>query len=179
MTVTPAGRPAVDHGRLTRIGTADERAARAQRLVDAERRLTFAARLLDDLVVIPGTQRRVGIDAVIGLVPGLGDLASAAFGAWIIAEARRFALPGPVLGRMIMNLVVDLVVGAVPFLGDLFDVAYRSNARNLELFRRHATDPQASTSGHRAFLAGLLLVVIGLGWLLLSALGALLTTPIG
>ena len=166
-------------GRLAALADGEPPLADSTHVIDAERRITFLARLLDDLVPLPGTGRRVGLDAVVGLIPGVGDLATAAIGAWIIAEARRFGLPGPVLGRMVVNLAVDLLAGAIPILGDLFDVTFRSNRRNLELFRLHATSPAASVSGHRAFLAGILLVVIGLGWLFLSALGSLLTLTIG
>jgi hypothetical protein len=166
-------------GRLTGLAPGEPPIADSARLIEAERRLTFLARFMDDLVPVPGTGRRIGIDAVVGFIPGVGDLATAAVGAWTIAEARRFGLPGPVIGRMVVNLALDLVVGAIPILGDLFDVAFRSNRRNLELFRHHATSPSASVSGHRAFLAGILLTVVGLGWLLLSALGTLLTTTIG
>jgi hypothetical protein len=82
---------------------------------------------------------------------------------------------------MAVNLVVDLAIGAIPFLGDLFDFAFRSNSANLELFRRHALDPGASTRGEQAFFAGLLLVLVGLAWLLLLAVGAVwqfLTTTV-
>jgi hypothetical protein len=166
-------------GRLSGLGAGQPPIADSARLIEAERRITFLSRLMDDLVPLPGTGRRVGLDAVVGIIPGVGDLATAAVGAWIIAEARRFGLPGPVIGRMVVNLALDLVVGVVPILGDLFDVAFRANRRNLDLFRHHATSPSASVSGHRAFLAGILLTVVGLGWLLLSALGTLLTTNIG
>jgi hypothetical protein len=166
-------------GRLSRLAPGRPPIAESTRLIEAERRIALLARLLDDLVPLPGTGRRVGLDAVVGLIPGIGDLATAAIGAWIIAEARRFGLPGPVIGRMVVNLALDLVTGVVPVLGDLVDVAFRSNARNLALFRRHATAPTAGVGGHRAFLAGILLVVVGVGWLLMTALVALLTTPIG
>jgi hypothetical protein len=142
---------------------------------DAERRIAFVARILDELVTIPGTRQRLGLDSVVGLIPGVGDLASAAVGAWIILEASRFRLPGVVLARMVVNTVVDLVIGAVPLIGDLFDVVFKSNTRNLALFRRHATDPGASTTEHRLFLAGLALIFIGLLWLAVVALGWLLS----
>jgi hypothetical protein len=79
---------------------------------------------------------------------------------------------------MVLNTLVDLAVGAIPFLGDLFDVVSRSNRRNLELFRRHATDAYASTAEHRAFLAGLGLVVIGVIWLMAAFVGWLLSIEI-
>ncbi len=143
-----------------------------------ERRYAAVSRLLDDLVPIPGTSQRIGLDPIIGLVPWIGDLISAAVGFWLIAEASRFRIPSVVLVRMIVNTTVDLVVGAMPFVGDLFDVVSRSNSRNLELFRRYATDATASTAEHRAFLGGLALVVIGLIWLAALLLGWLLSIRI-
>jgi hypothetical protein len=129
-------------------------------------------------VEIPGTRHRIGLDAIVGLIPGVGDLVSAAVGAWIVAEATRFRLPKVVVARMVINAVADLVIGAVPVLGDLFDVVFRSNRKNLELFRRHASDPNAGTGGDRAFLVGLLLIAVGLLSLLALALGALLSIEI-
>ena len=73
---------------------------------------------------------------------------------------------------MAVNLIVDLAIGAIPFLGDIFDFAFRSNSANLELFRRHALDPTASTRGEQSFLVGLALLLVGVVWLILTALGA-------
>jgi hypothetical protein len=152
--------------------------SRSERFHAFERRYAAVSRVLDDLVPIPGTNQRVGLDPVIGLVPWIGDLVSAGVGFWLIAEAARFKIPSVVLVRMVLNTLVDLAVGAIPFLGDLFDIVSRSNRRNLELFRRHATDAYASTTEHRAFLAGLLLVVVGLIWLVALFLGWLLSIEI-
>jgi uncharacterized protein DUF4112 len=148
------------------------------RIRDAEHRIAFVARLLDDLITIPGTRQRLGLDSIVGLIPGFGDLASAAVGGWVILEAARFRLPGVVLARMVVNTLVDLVIGAVPIAGDLFDVVFKSNTRNLALFRRHATDPGASTSEHRFFFAGLVLVLFGLVWLLCLAIAWLLSVQV-
>jgi hypothetical protein len=163
-----SGRPAARSGTI--VGR-----SRAERFRDAERRIGRISRLLDDLVPIPGTSHRVGLDPVIGLIPGAGDLVSAIAGGWIILEAVRFGIPGVVLLRMGWNTAVDLAVGAIPILGDVFDVAFRSNARNLELFRRHALDPAATTAEHWTFLAGLVALVVGLLWLLWSAVVWLLS----
>jgi hypothetical protein len=157
------------HVSSTRTGSRDDR------IRAAETRIRWLAVLLDDLIEIPGTGRRIGLGPVVGLIPGVGDVIAAAPGAWLILEAARFRLPRVVLARMVANLVVDLIVGAVPLLGDLFDFGFKSNLRNLELFRRHASDPDASTRDHRLFLGGLLLVVVGavlaVGWLFVSLLG--------
>ena len=154
------------------------RGARGPSVQDAERRIAFVARVLDDLVTIPGTRQGVGLDSVVGLIPGVGNLASAAVGAWIIVEAARFRLPGVVLVRMVVNTAVDLLIGAIPLIGDVFDVVFKSNTRNLALFRRHATNPAASTAEHRLFLAAVVLVFVGLLWLALLALGWLLSVRI-
>lgn len=152
--------------------------SRTERFRAFERRYAAVSRVLDDLVPIPGTNQRIGLDPVIGLVPWVGDLISAAVGFWLIAEAARFRIPSVVLVRMILNTTVDLLAGAIPFIGDLFDVVSRSNSRNLELFRRHATDVSASTAQHRAFLGGLALVIVGLVWMAATVLGWLLSIEI-
>jgi hypothetical protein len=147
-------------------------ASRAERFAAAERRIGRVTHVLDELVTVPGTSQRVGLDPVVGLIPVVGDAVAAGVGLWVIAEAARFGIPRLVLGRMLVNLVVDLVIGAIPLLGDLYDVAFRSNSRNLSLFRRHALDPDASTRGERTFFLGLLLVLVGGVWLMLTVLGA-------
>jgi uncharacterized protein DUF4112 len=149
-------------------------ASRAERFRAAEQRIGRVTRLLDELVGVPGTPIKVGLDPVIGLIPVVGDAVAAGVGAWVIAEAARFGVPRLVLGRMVLNLLLDLGVGAIPILGDVYDLFFRSNSKNLDLFRRHALDPDASTRGERAFFAGLLLVIIGVLWLAFVALGTLI-----
>lgn len=152
--------------------------SRSERFAAFERRYSTVSRFLDDLVPIPGTTQRVGLDPVIGLVPLVGDLVSTGIGLWLIAEAARFRIPTVVLGRMLLNTLGDLVLGAIPVLGDLVDVVSRSNSRNLALFRRHATDPGASTRSHRVFLTGLLFLLVGLLWLAATAIGLILSIEI-
>jgi Domain of unknown function (DUF4112) len=149
----------------------DAQRDRSARLAAAERRITWVSRILDDLVTVPGTDRRVGLEPVVGLIPGAGDLVSAAVGVWLIVEATRFRLPGVVVLRMILNTVVDFVVGLVPFLGDAFDFVFKSNTRNVALFRQYASDPQADTREHRLVVVGLLVTVVGMAWLFIAAIG--------
>jgi hypothetical protein len=149
-------------------------ASRAERFRAAEQRIGRVTRLLDELVGVPGTPIKVGLDPVIGLIPVVGDAVAAGVGAWVIAEAARFGVPRLVLGRMVLNLLLDLGVGAIPIVGDLYDMFFRSNSRNLDLFRRHALDPDASARGERAFFAGLLLVIVGVLWLAFVALGTII-----
>ncbi len=104
---------------------------------EALARLDFVAGFMDTAFFIPGTNIRFGADAIVGLVPGIGDLVTTAISSWIVYEARRIGAPKHVVARMIGNVAIDGVVGAVPFLGDIFDVAFRANRRNLELLRKH------------------------------------------
>lgn len=97
------------------------------------RRLRALARLLDDAFPIPGTNLRVGIDPLLGLVPGLGDAAALGFSAYIIAQAKQLGASPATIGRMTLNAAVDALVGTIPLLGDLFDAAWKANARNLDL----------------------------------------------
>ena len=93
--------------------------------------------LLEGIFTIPGTQRRVGLDGIIGLVPIVGDMVTAALGAWIVWEARNLGMSKFQLARMTLNLGVDTALGAVPFAGDAFDLFFKSNSRNLRIIRKH------------------------------------------
>ena len=145
--------------------------SRAQRFAAAERRIGRVTHVLDELVSVPGTPIKVGLDPVIGVIPIAGDALAALVGLWVILEASRFGIPRVVLGRMVANLVVDLGIGAIPLIGDAYDLFFRSNSRNLELFRRHALDPGASTRGEQAFFIGLVVLAIGLLWLAATVIG--------
>jgi Domain of unknown function (DUF4112) len=93
--------------------------------------------LLDAAYGIPGTKLRFGLDALLGLVPIAGDVASAALSAYLIYQARRLGLPKTAIARMIGNVALDAVLGAVPLFGDIFDVFWRANVRNVAILRRH------------------------------------------
>ena len=111
--------------------------ARPQSRAERIARLDGLATLLDTAFVIPGTNIRFGIDAMMGLVPGIGDAITTAMSLYIVHEARQLGAPRHLIARMLANVALDGVVGAVPFLGDAFDVMWRANRRNLALLRRH------------------------------------------
>lgn len=100
-------------------------------------RLEALAHLLDTAFVLPGTRIRVGLDAVIGLVPFIGDAVSACLSSYIVWEARRLGLPRWKIARMIGNVAIDTAVGAIPFAGDAFDAMFKSNRRNMKILRDH------------------------------------------
>ena len=93
--------------------------------------------LLEGMFVIPGINRRVGLDSIVGLVPVVGDFITAAMGAYIIWEARNLGMSKFQLARMAGNLGIDTLVGAIPLLGDAFDFLWRSNSMNLKIIRKH------------------------------------------
>jgi Domain of unknown function (DUF4112) len=98
-------------------------------------RIDALATLLDTALVIPGTGVRFGLDALIGLVPGVGDIITTALSLFIVHEAHQLGAPGHVIARMLGNVALDGVFGAVPLVGDAFDVVWRANRRNMRLLR--------------------------------------------
>ena len=114
---------------------------------------------------VPGTDISLGLDAVFGLIPGLGDVAGAALSGYIVLAAARLGASKAVVGRMLVNIAADTVIGSVPLLGDLFDVAWQSNVRNAALLERHLADPARATRASggviAAAIAGVVLLAIG------------------
>ncbi|MBA3670689.1 MAG: DUF4112 domain-containing protein [Gemmatimonadaceae bacterium] len=141
----------------------------AARATSSLARARTLARLLDSAARVPGTNVRFGLDAILGLVPGLGDIAGAAFSAHLVLLAARLGAPRATLVRMVANVAIDVVGGAVPVLGDLFDVTWRANTRNVALLDEHLALPSATVGdGNRASrlavagaIAGLALLAAG------------------
>ncbi|MBW4447645.1 MAG: DUF4112 domain-containing protein [Spirirestis rafaelensis WJT71-NPBG6] len=102
-------------------------------------RIRKLSRLMDTSIGIPGTRFRFGLDPILGLVPGAGDLVSTAFSAYIIYLATRVGISNQDLRQMIFNVALETVVGTVPLVGDLFDAVYKSNIRNLAILEKHLT----------------------------------------
>jgi Domain of unknown function (DUF4112) len=128
--------------------------------------------LMDDLVRIPGTRQGLGIDALIGLIPGIGDLVGSGMSGAIMYEAVRARVPIPVLALMAWNLLLDAALGLVPFVGDLADVAHRANRRNYHLLERAvAANPDPGPPSVGYLVAALALTVLPL--LISVALGVL------
>jgi len=114
-------------GQFRRSATRAERIARIDRL----------ASLLDTAFVIPFTKFRFGVDGLIGLAPGLGDVVTTGLSLYIVYEAHQLGAPKHVLARMLGNVAIDGVIGAVPLAGDVFDVLWRANKRNVRILREH------------------------------------------
>jgi hypothetical protein len=149
---------------------------------DAERaareRLRFLAWLLDSSIPIPGTRLTVGLDAIVGLIPFLGDLVGVLASGIILAEAARLGVSRPVLTRMALNVALEGVVGIVPLVGDVFDAAWKANQRNVRLLEAWKAQPRRTERSSLTFvvllaaaLAAFLaacgtLTYMGLRWLL-------------
>jgi hypothetical protein len=103
--------------------------------VQALHRLEALAQLMDNAFVIPGLNRRVGLDAIIGLVPGIGDAVTTLIQSYVIWEARRLGAPKTLIARMVGNVALDGLVGLIPFAGDAFDAVFKANVRNVKLLR--------------------------------------------
>ncbi len=118
--------------------------------------------VLDSAFRVPGTRVRFGLDPIVGLIPGAGDLASGFFSVMIVVHAVRLHIPKVVIGRMLLNSGLDLLTGVVPLLGDLFDVAFKANLRNLALLERHAQPGIPPTRSDYIFVAGCIFILAAL-----------------
>jgi hypothetical protein len=141
--------------------------------------LRALARVQDELFRVPGTRIRFGLDALAGLVPGLGDAVTGSVAAYSLFAATRMGAPPSVIARMAGNIALDLLLGTVPLLGDLFDVGWKANTRNVRLLERHALDPRGARRSSRVVLAASLLPIFvllaGAAWVTVRLVGWLLT----
>ena len=138
-------------------------------------RVRNLSRLLDNAVRIPGTNYRIGLDPLFGLVPVVGDVPTTAASAYVVLEAARLGVARATLARMVLNLAIDAVVGAIPLVGDLFDAVWKANARNVALLEASLANPRAGIADRRfllvfglTLLGGLLALSWGIVWLLVS-----------
>jgi hypothetical protein len=141
--------------------------------------LRQVSRLLDSAFVVPGTSWRFGLDPIVGLIPGLGDLVSPLFTIFILAHASQVGVPKIVQARMLINVAIDTLVGAIPLFGDLFDFAWKANDLNLALLERHAYENRRASSGDWAFVVLMIVLVLTLAALPFVLLGWLLSTVRG
>jgi predicted small integral membrane protein len=122
------------------------------------KRIRQLSQLLDGAIVIPGTKQRIGLDPILGLIPGGGDTVSALLSGYIIIEAARMGLPRKALMQMVGNIVIDTFAGTVPVLGDVFDVFSKANLRNMQIVESHVQAPPANSAKTDKLFIGLLII---------------------
>lgn len=146
--------PIADDGGVTTRATEDMRLAR----------LRLLSKVMDASIRVPGTDFRFGLDALVGLLPGLGDIIGAVVSGYIVFESARMGATRATLLRMLGNIGLESLAGAVPALGDLFDAAFKANVRNVRLLEAHVSDPTEVTRRSRAKLLGIgvgVVVIVG------------------
>jgi hypothetical protein len=129
---------------------------------EARERLNRLAWLLDSSIPIPGTRFTIGLEALIGLFPVLGDLVGVLLSSYIVSEAARLGAGKSILARMTFNVVVEGLAGMVPFAGDLFDAAWKANQRNVRLLNDHLERPRQAAASSKKFIALIVLVLVAL-----------------
>jgi len=136
---------------------------------------------MDEAFTVPGTRIRMGLDALLGLIPGIGDIIGALLSTWIIAGALRHRVPAWTIGRMVMNIVIDLVGGSVPLAGDVFDFLYEENMMNMRLLEAHRDRrrPPRSTKAIALTLAAIVAFVLVLSVMAVAGVIALALYLIG
>jgi hypothetical protein len=136
------------------------------REIKIDERLERLGWLMDDLIRIPGLNWRIGLDALVGLIPGFGDTATSLVSFYILASAVRYGVPKVTLLRMGMNLGIDYLVGSLPFVGDLFDAWWKSNQKNVGLLNKRATvsaeDAREGKISDYLFVGLIILLLIGI-----------------
>ena len=115
----------------------DQRIADLKGREEAQRRLRRIAKLMDSQIRVPVIGLRIGADAILGLVPGFGDILTGAIGAYLIYEAQRLGVPRSAVLRMVANIAFDTAIGAIPLFGDIWDFFFRANDRNMQILARH------------------------------------------
>lgn len=138
--------------------------------VEIEQGLETLSTYLDGFFRVPGTGWRFGLDALIGLIPNVGDTITSLMSFYILVAGVRYGVPKITLLRMAFNIGLDYLVGTIPFIGDAFDFFWKSNQRNMDLIRERATGKNVGTTGDYIFVIGMILLLIGIliGSILLS-----------
>jgi hypothetical protein len=153
--------PATEPAPLAYPTTALTLRQRTERLFSDEN-LDLFAHILDDWFRIPGTPIRLGLDGLIGLIPGLGDVLAGIASFVLVFAAWIRGVPYITLVRMMVNLGLEVVIGSIPIFGDIFDIAWKANRRNYKLMMRHLRQPHQHTWKDYAFLASLLAAVLAI-----------------
>ena len=138
--------------------------------------VALISKLMDKQFTFPGTNFRFGLDGLIGLIPGAGDITTFAVSCYLLTVMAKNGASGYVMARMVLNVVIDVIIGAIPFLGDLFDFAFKANTKNLRLMQEHYVEGRHRGSAAKVIIPVLILfmlIVSGIIWLIYKGISAL------
>lgn len=141
--------------------------------------IEYLAKLMDNQFRIPGTNIRFGLDAIIGLIPGVGDLSTFAVSGYMLLIMARNGASGFLLARMVMNVLIDTLIGSIPLLGDVFDVAFKANIRNVQLMHEHYAEDRHRGSAWKLIIPVLIVlfaIIIGVIWVTYKLLAVLFSS---
>jgi hypothetical protein len=143
--------------------------------VEPRTKLDKLAWYLDSSIRIPGTKWTIGLDGLLGLIPGVGDLAAGAISSYILMQAVEKGVSGLVIARMLLNIALDTVIGAIPVVGDIFDFAFKANLRNVNLIHGYEQDPKKIKRRSGLGVAAVVLAILALFGLIIWLTFALLS----
>ncbi|MGB3295302.1 MAG: DUF4112 domain-containing protein [Phormidesmis sp.] len=126
------------------------------------KRLRQISHVLDNAIGLPGTDFRIGLDPILGILPGGGDVITGLMSVYIVFEGARMGLPATTLGRMGFNILLDTLTGTIPIIGDFFDVTWKANSLNVALLEKHMANPEPSRATDRLFAVVLVVALLGL-----------------
>jgi len=138
------------------------------------------AKLMDAQFRIPGTNFRFGLDALIGLVPGVGDISTFAVSGYMLIIMARNGASGYLLARMVLNVLIDAIIGMIPLLGDIFDIAFKANIRNLRLMQQHYAEGRHRGSAWKIIIPVLIVlfaIIAGIIWITYALLASIFNSP--
>ena len=133
-------------------------------------RLKLLSERLDNSIKIPGTNQKIGIDAIIGLIPILGDFIGVIFSTYIMYSGIKMGVPSKIAQKMAANIAIEFVLGSIPIIGDIFDALWKANKRNVELIEKTTIENQENYRLNYLIMASLIILILGL---ILAILGSL------
>jgi hypothetical protein len=116
--------------------------------------------LMDNCIPIPGLRYRIGLDGIVGLIPGIGDAMGAVISSYILSESARLGAPKSILIKMAFNVAIDAILGAIPLVGDFFDFTWKANLRNVKLLHEYLEKPRKTVVVSRLFVTALIVLVV-------------------
>ena len=133
-------------------------------------RLKLLSERLDDSIKIPGTNQKIGIDAIIGIIPILGDFIGAIFSTYILYSGIKMGVSSKIVKKMAINIAIEFIIGSIPIIGDIFDALWKANKRNVELIEEATLENQENYRLNYLIMSSLIIIILGLILVFLGSL---------